>query len=442
MMNVRFLLLINRAIAGAIAIGFSMPVLAVTIQEAFDNAIKVDPALRSSRFTQEANKENIAIARSRLMPQISLQGSTNQLTQTTTQDVPGNSSISKSFTGPSANHQFVIRQGLLRPKDIASLNFAELQSQYAEVKFQSDLSDLWLRVANAWIELVGAGQLVVAYEKPLNPLLAASKQEIAKLNQGDGTKDATVEAEAQYQIAHATYQQALQTLNAKQRTFEILTQFDSKFSQSVRLDLKPNPIFSENDRDRLWTRVKEKSFELRFAEIQELLQRERIRMAKADHLPTLDVMAAWNIAKNDATSTQGYRYQNNQIGIQYMVPIYAGGSISAAERQAALALQAGIADSEAVGNRLESDFRLLWSAWLGQSARVQAGYKLLESSNEQVRATQLSYEHGVKTLMELANAELMLSRRIADQINAVMEYQKYSARLSRVEFNLNSNYYN
>jgi len=436
MMNVRFLLLINRAIAGAIAIGFSMPVLAVTIQEAFDNAIKVDPALRSSRFTQEANKENIAIARSRLMPQISLQGSTNQLTQTTTQDVPGNSSISKSFTGPSANHQFVIRQGLLRPKDIASLNFAELHSQYAEVKFQSDLSDLWLRVANAWIELIGAGQLVVAYEKPLNPLLAASKQEIAKLNQGDGTKDATVEAEAQYQIAHATYQQALQTLNAKQRTFEILTQFDSKFSQSVRLDLKPNPIFSENDRDRLWTRVKEKSFELRFAEIQELLQRERIRMAKADHLPTLDVMAAWNIAKNDATSTQGYRYQNNQIGIQYMVPIYVGGSISAAERQAALALQASIADSEAVGNRLESDFRLLWSAWLGQSARVQAGYKLLESSNEQVRATQLSYEHGVKTLMELSNAELMRSRRIAEQINAVMEYQKYSARLSRSDFKL------
>jgi protease secretion system outer membrane protein len=434
MMNACSLLLINRFIAGAIAIGFSMPVLAVTIQEAFDNAIKVDPALRSSRYNQEANKENIAIARSRLLPQISLQGSTNQLTQTTTQDVPGNSSISKSFTGPSANHQFVIRQGLLRPKDIAALNFAELQSQYAEVKYQSDLSDLWLRVANAWIELVGASQLVVAYEKPLKPLLAAAKQEIAKLNQGDGTKDATVEAEAQYQIAQATYQQAVQTYKVKQRSFEILTQFDSNFMHSMRLDLRPNPKFSENDRDRLWTRVREKSFELRFAEIQEMLQRERIRMAKADHLPTLDAIAAWNMAKNDATSTQGYRYQNNQIGIQYMVPIYAGGSISAAERQAGHALQASIADSEAVANRVEGDFRVLWSAWLGQSARVQAGYKLLESSNEQVKATQLSYAHGVKTLMELANAELMLSRRVADQINAVMEYQKYSARLSRSDF--------
>jgi len=436
MMKALLLMKLNRLFAGVIALGVAMPVFAVTIQEAFDNAIKLDPTLRSSRFNQEANNENIAIARSRLLPQISLQGSTNQLTQTTTQDVPGNSSISKSFTGPSANHQFVIRQGVLRPKDVAALNFAELQSQYAEVKYQSDLSDLWLRVANAWIELVGAGQLVVAYEKPLNPLLAAANQEIAKLKQGDGTKDAVVEAEAQYQIAYATYQQALQTFNAKQRTFEILTQFDSKFVQSVRLDLKPNPLFSENDRDRLWTLVREKSFELRFAEIQELLQRERIRMAKADHLPTLDVMAAWNTAKNDATSTQGYRYQNNQIGIQYMIPIYAGGAITAAERQAVLALQASIADSEAVSNRLEGDFRLLWSAWLGQSARVQAGFKLLESSNEQVRATQLSYSHGVKTLMELANAELMLSRRVADQINAVIEYQKYSARLSRSDFKL------
>jgi protease secretion system outer membrane protein len=159
-------------------------------------------------------------------------------------------------------------------------------------------------------------------------------------------------------------------------------------------------------------------------------------MAKADHLPTLDVMAAWNTAKNDATSTQGYRYQNNQIGIQYMIPIYSGGAISAAERQSMLALQASIADSEAVSNRLEGDFRLLWSAWLGQSARVQAGIKSLESSNEQVRAMQLSYSHGVKTLMELANAELMLSRRMADQVNAVMEYQKYSARLSRNDLKL------
>ena len=421
---------------GLLSLAFNLSALAITLQDAFSNAVKIDPALRASKLNQDASKENIAIARSRLLPQVSLQGASNQLTQTTIQDVPGSSSISRSFTGPAVNHQFVIRQGLLRPKDVSSLNFAELQAQYGEVKYQSDMSDLWTRVTNAWIDLVGSAQLVEAYERPLKPLLSAANQEKARFTQGDGTKDAAIEAEAQYQFAAATHQQALQNLMAKQRAFEVLTQADVRSLLEVRLNLNPTPTFGESDRDRLWKRASEKSFDLQFSELQVLLQRERVRMARADHMPTLDVLASWNIAKNDATSTQGYRYQNNQIGIQYMVPIYAGGAISAADRQAALALEASIADSEAVANRVEGDFRVLWSAWLGQVARIQAGYKLLESSKEQIKATELSYVHGVKTVMELANAELVMSRRVADQINAVVEYQKYTARLSRTDFNL------
>jgi len=423
---------------GLLALAINLPVLAITLQEAFNSAVKVDPALRASKFNQDASNENIAIARSRLLPQVSLQGSSNQLTQTTTQDVPGSASLSRSFTGPSVNHQFVIRQGLLRPKDVSGLNFAEIQAQYGEVKYQSDMADLWTRVTYAWIDLVSCTQLVEAYERPLKPLLSAANQEKTRLTQGDGTKDAAIEAEAQYQFAAATYQQALQNLKAKQRAFEILTQADANSLLGVRLNLNPIPTFEESDRDRLWTRSREKSFDLQFSELQVLLQRERVRMARADHMPTLDVLASWNLAKNDATSTQGYRYQNNQVGIQYMIPIYAGGAISAADRQAGLALEASIAESEAVANRIEVDFRVLWSNWLGQVARVKAGFKLVESSKEQLKATELSYVHGVKTLMELANAELVMSRRVADQVNIVVEYQKYTARLSRSEFKVDN----
>lgn len=437
MMKALLLLMFNRRFAGVIAFGVAMPVFAATIQEAFDNAVKVDPALRSSRFNQDANNENIAIARSRLLPQISLQGSTNQLTQTTTQDVPGNSSISKSFTGPSANHQFVIRQGLLRPKEISAINFAELQSLYGEVKYQSDLSDLWLRVTYAWIDLVGTKQLVEAYARPLKPLQAAAKQEVARLIQGDSTKDVVAEAEAQFQFANASHNQALQTFKAKQKAFELLTQIDPELLNGMNLNLLPKKAFSETDRDQLLKRKRETSFELRLAEIQEQLQRERLRMTRADHLPTLDVIASWNIAKNDATSTQGYQYKNNQIGIQYIVPIYTGGATSAAERQVGFSLDATIAESEAVANRLEGDFQLLWAAWSGQYSRVQAGFKLVESAREQLKASTLSFAHGVKSMADLANSELTFSRREVDQINLVMDYQKYSARLSRKDFFLN-----
>jgi protease secretion system outer membrane protein len=416
------------------------PAFGSSIQDAFESAKLIDPSLRSSKFNQNAAKENIVIARARLLPQISIQGSSNQLTQTTTQDVPGNASISRSFTGPSVNHQFVIRQGLFRPKDVAALNFAEFQSQFGDLKYQSELTELWMRVAIAWIDLVGAAQLVEVHEQPLKYLFAAAKQESAKLIQGDGTKDAVIEADAQYQLANSNYLQALQTLKAKQSIYEILTHTDSKSLLGLKLDLKPKPIFLEIDRDRHWARIRENSFELRFAELQELMQRERVRISSADHLPTLDVLAAWSVAKNDATSTQGYQYKNNQVGIQYVIPIYSGGSVSASDRQALLSLEASIAETQAVANRVESDFSLLWASWLGQGARVLAGQKLVDSAKEQLRATHLSYMQGVKTNVDVASAELSLSRRIADQINFVMEYQKYTIRLSRGDNKLDSIY--
>lgn len=422
---------LSRSLILLFVMAYCLPVFAITIQEAFISAVKFDPALRASRFNQDATSENIAIARSRLLPQISLQGASNQLTQTTTQDSPGNFSVSRSFSGPSVNHQFAIRQGLLRPKDVASLNLSKLQAQYSQVKYESDLSELWMRVFNNWIELVGTSQLVEACEQPLTQLLAAVKQENAKLIQGDGTKDAVLEAEAQYQFSKALHVQALQTLYSKQRAFEMLTHLDSKTLLLQRLSLNPRPTFSTNDRDQIWLNFKHKSFEVKFAQLQEMIQSQRVQMAKADNLPTLDVVATWSLGKNDATSTQGFQYKNNQIGIQYSVPIYVGGSISAAERQAALTLEASIAESEAVANRLEGEFQILWGAWIGQSARVEGSYKLLESSKFHVRAVSQSYKNGVKTVLDLANAELALSRRTSDQINSVIELIKLTVRMSK-----------
>ena len=426
----------TRVLVVLVAMGVALQANALTLQEAFESAVKAEPALRASKYNKESVEENIAIARSRLLPQISIQGSTNQLTQTTSQDVPGGSSISRSFTGPSATHQLVVRQSLFRPKDLAELSYAELQAEYAELKYQSDLSELWLRVTDAWIDLIGAKQLVEVQLKPLQILNDAAKQEAAKFAQGDSTRDLVAEVEAQFHFANAAYQQTLHTLNIKQRTFELLTKIEATSLEGKRLNMYPQPLFTEMDRAQVWQRKRDNSFDLRLSEVQLLIQRERIRMVRADHLPTLDILASWGSAKNDATSTQGYRYTNNQIGIQYVVPIYNGGAISAAERQAHLAMNATLADGEAISNRFENDFQLTWSTWLGQQARLQAGYKLIESSKEQLSASSRSFVHGVKSIADVANSEIAHMRRNIDQINLSMEYYKYLARISKNDFSL------
>ncbi len=412
----------------------SVAAQAVTLEDAIESALKVDPSLRASKFNVLATEENIAIARSRLLPQVSLQGSSNQLTQTTTQELPTGGSSSRSFTGPSVNHQFVIRQALLRPKELASLRYAELQSQYMELKFKSDIKDLRNRVTNAWIDLLASQLIAQAYEKPLNLMQIAAMQERARYEQGDSTKDAALEAEAQYENSKATHIQAVETLKNKQSAFEKLTKIPALALAEKNLRFDSLPIFTESEKALLWANIQDTSLDIQMAKLQEKMQLERLKMAESEHKPTLDLLAAVNLAQNDATSTQGYQYRNRQVGVQYTIPLYGGGGLVAGARQASLAYEASLAESEALLVRLENDFDSSWGLVVANSSRQKAMVIGLASGKEQLNSNRRSFELGVKSIAESANAELSFARKMTEVITVTQEYLKNLLKLNHKSF--------
>lgn len=412
---------------------FTLTSQALTLEEAIESAIKVDPSLRASKFNVMATEENIAIARSRLLPQISIQGSSNQLTQTTTQELASGGSSSRSFTGPSVNHQFVIRQALLRPKELSALRYAELQTQYMELKYKSDVKDLRNRVINAWIDLLGAQQIAQAYEKPLPLMQAAAQQERSRYEQGDSTKDAAMEAKAQYENSNATYIQAVETLKVKQSAFENLTKIPAVALAGKKLSTESLPVFSEVDKALLWSNFQDNSLDLQMAKLQHLMQLERVKMAEADRKPTIDLLATVNIAQNDATSTQGYQYRNKQIGVQYTVPLFAGGGLTASARQASLGYEASLAEGEAMLIRIASDFDASWGLVLGNSSRQKAMLIGLSASLEQVNSSIRGYELGVRSIAESANAELSFARKMNELTLINQEYIRSLLKITKIE---------
>jgi outer membrane protein TolC len=407
---------------------------AVTLGDAIDSALRIDPSLRASKLNQLASEENISIARSRLLPQISLQGSSSQLAQTTTQDLVSGGNASRSFSGPSVNHQLVIRQAIIRPREFSSLRYAELQSHYMKLKYKQDEAELKSRVINAWIDLLGAKKIAQVYEKPLAMLQAAAKQEWAKLENGDGTQDASIEAEAQYENAKANFVQALETLKARESIFEKLTKISSKSFAEKTILLQPEKKFSEFERMTVWENYRDKSIDLQMAKLQELMQLERVVMAEADHKPTFDLMAAVNLAQNDATSTQGYQYKNKQIGVQYTVPLFSGGGITATARQASFGYESSLNESEAVALRISNEFESLWGQVLGGGVRQIALTNLLNSSVEQLSAARRGLDLGVKSISEVAAATNTLARREVDLINASQEYYRNLLKIKKFEY--------
>jgi len=184
----------------------------------------------------------------------------------------------------------------------------------------------------------------------------------------------------------------------------------------------------------IWNARRENSLEIKMADLQESMQLERVKIAEADHKPTLDLLAALNLAQNDATSTQGYQYKNKQIGIQYSIPLYAGGGHSASLKQAEYMLNAIKLDKEAILMKLEIEFENNWSQLIGGRKRMAA---LIQSKNAidiQLKAVKKGYELGTKTISEVASIVMLQGRR---EIDLNTSWQELSKILIKLKFKNN-----
>lgn len=402
-----------------------------SLKDAIEGAVAADPGLRSAAYNKEATMENVALARSRLLPQLALQGTDQKLTQTTSQDtLLGRSD--KTFSGPAKNYQLSLRQALIRPRDVVGLAIAQSQKESGELKLMTQLADTRVSASVAWLEWLSAIKILAIYEENLTGFMKAASQEAMKYKRGDGTKDGAMEAQAQLENAKAMLADAKLTAESKARTFTLVTKLSVPDKVITAFPEIKQTFLNTLDKQELWQRILQTSNDLQAAVTVEEIQKARLRQSELDHLPTMDLIASYNQAQNDATSTQGLRYQNKQIGVQFTVPIYSGGGINAAERQALSVYQSSMADREAMEQRMETDFLSLWAVQQSSVERIFAGQTAIEAANEQLKATQKAFSLGLKTWAELSYAQNLMARRSVDQVGNYASLYRTQLRLLRM----------
>ncbi len=93
---------------------------------------------------------------------------------------------------------------------------------------------------------------------------------------------------------------------------------------------------------------------------------EGIAKQRAGHLPTLSLVVSNRLSRADSHGGHNQKHDSDSIGIQLSVPLFAGGGVSAATRQASAAhLQAGFeldAQTAALLTRLRQQFNQCNSA--------------------------------------------------------------------------------
>jgi outer membrane protein, protease secretion system len=131
---------------------------------------------------------------------------------------------------------------------------------------------------------------------------------------------------------------------------------------------------------------------------------QEIQRNRAGHTPRLDAIASLSKSKSDSTSTFNQEIDNQSVGLQLNVPIYAGGSVSALISQAEANHKKAQDDLESKTNTVLLDLRKQHSLVLSSAPKIDALMQSVASAELLITATKKSQMGGVRTNLDLLEA--------------------------------------
>jgi outer membrane protein len=302
------------------------------------------------------------------------------------------------------------------------------QVKIAEMQFRLAEQDLILRVAKAYFDVLQS-QDNIAF---LNAQKAAIAEQLASAKRnfevGTATITDTHEAQARYDLAVAEEITEQNFLNIRLRSLEKL--IGKPFAPLDTL-VESAPLKTESGNIDEWANLAaDGNLKAEIQRISKTIADQEVERNRAGHYPTLDAVASYSLNYNQSVGALGQvrtDLQTGIVGLELNLPIYQGGLVSSQVREA-------VANQERARQDLEESIReaslRARDAYLtvnSTAARVRALEQALVSSKAQRDSTKLGLEVGVRTSLDVLNAEQQV--RSAQRELAAARYNHLQSRL-------------
>ena len=405
---------IKPTLVGTALLSFSMVAWPLDLLQAYEAAKLQDANILATRAATQASEERLPQARAQLLPNVgaNLTYTRNNLSSTTPSFLGGDQSTRTSYFSDSQG--FVVRQPLYRPVLRAQVRQAQALVDDAQAVLALEEQNLVVRVASAYFEAVLSSEqlsLVLAQQAFNRAQLDAARKIFAA---GAGIRTDVDEAQARLDLALAQEIEARQNVGFTRQQLQVLiNQPLGAVGASGAVEVL-NPL----DVDKLelagpqpealeaWiARAEANSPQLRSLKAQAEAAREEIAKARTGHSPTLDAVAQWSRTNSETPTSLRSTYVNTSIGLQLNIPIYAGGAVNSAVRQALANLerseQAVEGGRRELGVRVNKEFRGMTES----IPKVRALLQAVRSADQLVLSSRRSFEAGSRTVIDVLNAE-------------------------------------
>ncbi|NOU00620.1 MAG: TolC family outer membrane protein [Gallionella sp.] len=402
---------------------------AADLLETYHAAQTGDPVFAAARATQQAGQEKLAQGRALLMPSINLNANTTFNDQTTNYQAGSPFSAANGNKRYNSNGYGVnLTQPLFRAQNWLAYTETQLQVAQADAQFKAAEQDLVLRVAQNYFDVLIAQdsvQLVEAQKTAITEQMAQAKR---NFEVGTATITDTLEAQSRLDLVAAQEVAAKNNLDVKRSSLQQLTNSVSNDLRPLGAGFKleaPKPANIEQWVDNALIA----NPQITIAQVSAGLAEKEVSRNQAAHLPTLDLVA--NYAKNSASggSFGSNDNTNKSVGVQLNVPLFQGGAVSSKSREALANQERSKQDLENARRSVTTQTRQAYLGVVSGMAQVQALQQALASSQSLLDASKLGQEVGIRTNLDVLNAQQQLYSTRRDLYQAQYNYLLSQLRL-------------
>jgi outer membrane protein len=371
----------------------------------YREALANDAQFAAARAQREADVEKLPQGRAGILPTVG---------------ITGNSSFNdfdvkvQSFDfqrrGNSNAYTLQLTQPLFRWQNWVQYKQGELLAAVGEVRLEVARQDLILRASQAYFDVLNAQDALAA----LTALREAAGQqlELAKTSFEVGTVTITDVHEAQSRFDLATAQEiaAQSDLDVKRQSLALIIGKEPEALAGLRQGValqRPQPDLVGD-----WVQAAETgNFNVQAQRLVAEIADREVERTRAGHYPTLDLVTSYGHSSGaSASNAPGVtKTDGSIIGLQFNLPLYAGGGTVSREREAVALRQKSLSDLDSTRRSAALAARQAYLGVTSGMAQVKALEAAEISSGSSLEANKLGYEVGVRINIDVLNAQSQLA---------------------------------
>ena len=418
---------------------------AASLLEIYQQALQSDPLIHEAEARRLASLEAKPQARGAYLPQVSFSSDysvTNRSGPVSFFTESGRVTLDAEIETDTMGWNFDLRQTLFRWDQIVGLKRANKSIARAEADYEAAQQDLIVRVTQRYFDVLAAEDRLTARHANRN---AISRQ----LEQAKQRFDVGLIAITAVQESQAAYDQAVADEIAAKRSLatsrEFLREITGEYISELDAPGEQLPLNTPNPNDEeAWVKLAlEQNLALVSSRIDEQLARDEISFRKNGHYPTLDLVASKRETETETTvSAAGFGSVDNvtnpsdTIGLQFNIPLFAGGATSSRVREAVFLHRASREQLLRVTRETERQARDAYLGVLSEISRVNALERAMESNRTALEATEAGFEVGTRTIVDVLNAQFQLYQSITNYYQSRYDYVLNVMRLKQAAGNL------